>query len=186
MKKSFLLFVAAMFSVTLQCMSQDVKKEFKDCSTINVYTALQGDTILIKCDTSFLLNKPTFNLYQKYYKKVKSGSSSVKEILDNYDNIIVMKDSMLTQKEFYYQELKLRFDSLSDNSLTFINKTSDSLHAVSTALDSATNKLVDTQNLLKDSQKLLTQERKKATWKTLKFGIGGVVVGVLVALLLSN
>jgi flagellar biosynthesis chaperone FliJ len=169
-----------------QGYSQDRLKTFKDSSGISLYSIYQGDTLLIHCDTAFILNRPTFRLYKNFYDKTRQGNTSFKGIMDSYESMIHQQDTMLKQKELYYQQLKQQFDSLSGSSLAFMDKTSTSLQGISASLDKATTSLVETQKLLEDSRKMLEEERRKRNSRALKFGIGGAVIGALVAALIAG
>jgi len=169
-----------------QGYSQDRLKTFKDSSGISLYTIYRGDTLLIQCDTAFILNKATFHIYRNYYDKVRLKSTSFQGIMDSYESMIHQQDTMLRQKEFYYQQLKQQFDSLSGSSLAFMDRTSISLKGISASLDKATTSLVETQKLLEDSRKMLEDERRKRNSRALKFGIGGAVIGALVAALIAG
>lgn len=167
-----------------QGFSQDRLKTFKDTSGTSVYSIYRGDTLLIQCDTAFILNKTTFNIYKKFYDKTRQGNTSFKGIMESYENMIHQQDTMLRLKETYYQQLKQQFDSLSGSSLAFMDKTTTSLQGISSSLDKATTSLVATQKLLEDSRKMLEEERRKRNSRALKFGIGGAVIGALVAALI--
>ncbi|MCF6406885.1 hypothetical protein L3C95_28560 [Chitinophaga filiformis] len=181
------LLLAIFFCIAAtQGHAQDRLKTFKDSSGTSIYSIYRGDTLLIRCDTAFILNKTTFGIYKKFYDKTRQGNSSFVGIMDSYENMIRQQDTMLRQKEFYYQQLKQQFDSLSGSSLAFMDKTSTSLQGISSSLDKATTSLVETQKLLEDSRKMLEEERKKRNSRALKFGIGGAVIGALVAALIAS
>jgi flagellar biosynthesis chaperone FliJ len=180
------LLLAMLFCLAGQLAhAQDLLKTFKDSSGTSVYSIYRGDTLLIQCDTAFILNKTTFNVYKKFYDKTRQGSSSFKGIMESYESMIRQQDTMLKTKEIYYQQMKQQFDSLSGSSLAFMDKTSNSLQGISSSLDKATSSLVETQKLLEDSRRMLEEERKKRNSRALKFGIGGVVIGALVAALIT-
>lgn len=170
-----------------QAYSQGTLKTFKDSSGTNVYSIYRGDTLLIQCDTAFVVNKNTLSIYKKFYDKTRQNNSSFKGIMDSYEHMIHEQDTMLRVKEFYYQQLKQQMDSVTNNSLAFMDKTSLSLQGISSSLDKATTSLVETQRLLEDSRKMLEEERKKRNSRAIKFGIGGAVIGALItALIMAN
>ena len=182
-----LLLVLFLCLAVQQGYSQDMLKTFRDSSGTSVYSIYRGDTLLIQCDTAFIVNKNTFSIYKKYYDKTRQGSSSFKGIMDSYESMIRQQDTMLRTKEFYYQQMKHQMDSLTNNSLSFMDKTSVSLQGISSSLDKATSSLVETQKLLEESRKMLEEERRKRNSRALKFGIGGVAIGALItALIMAN
>jgi flagellar biosynthesis chaperone FliJ len=182
-----LLLVLMLCLAVQQVHAQGTLKTFKDSSGTSIYSIFRGDTLFIQCDTAFILNKYTFNIYKKFYEKTRQGNSSFTGIMDSYESMIRQQDTMLKTKEIYYQQMKQQFDSLSGSSLAFMDKTSNSLQGISSSLDKATSSLVETQKLLEDSRKMLEEERKKRNARTLKFGIGGAVIGALItALIMAN
>lgn len=180
-----LLVMCCCFAAT-KGYTQDRLKTFKDSSGTSIYSIYRGDTLLIYCDTAYILNKTTFSIYKKFYDKTRQGNSSFAGIMASYENMIHQQDTMLRQKEIYYQQLKQQFDSLSGSSLAFMDRTSTSLQGISSSLDKATTSLVETQKLLADSRKMLEEERRKRNSRALKFGIGGAVIGALVAALIAG
>jgi hypothetical protein len=169
----------------LQSYGQGTLKTFKDSSGTSIYSIYRGDSLLIRCDTAYILNKNTFSVYKTFYEKTRQGNSSFKGIMDSYESMIRQQDTMLRTKEFYYQQLKGQMDSVTNSSLTFMDKTSVSLQGISTSLDKATTSLVATQQLLEDSRKMLEDERKKRNSRAIKFGIGGAVIGALITALIT-
>jgi hypothetical protein len=179
-----LLLLLAMFA-GLEVRSQSLK-HFSDSLKTVVNTYYRGDSVLISCDTVYLLNKPTFRIYRQYYQRGKNTSGSFKKVIAEYEDVIVQKDSMLSAKEAYYQALKSQFDELSGKSLAFMDKTSIGLQQVSSTLEKTTNSLIETQKLLEESRQMLIDERRKQNFKALKFGIGGLIIGGVVGLLVPN
>ncbi|MBW8684518.1 hypothetical protein [Chitinophaga rhizophila] len=171
----------------LHTNGQGILKTFKDSTGTSIYNIHRGDTLLIQCDTAFILNKTTFHIYKKFYDKTRQGNSSFKGIMDSYESMIHQQDTMLRIKEFYYQQLRQQMDSVTNSSLTFMDKTSVSLQGISASLDKATTSLTETQKLLEESRQMLQEERKKRNARAIKFGIGGVAIGALItALIMAN
>ena len=161
-------------------------KHYNDSAKTVVKTFYRGDSVLVGCDTVYLLNKPTFMIYKRFYDRGRSGSSSFKAVIAEYEEVIDAKDQMLSTKEAYYQQLRSQFDELSTKSASFMDRTSAGLMQVSTTLEKTTTSLIATQTLLEESRQMLIEERKKQNFKALKFGIGGVIAGGLISLLAVN
>src|SRR5690349_13204192 len=94
------------------CFSQGKVSEIQDSVKFVSIGAGRGDTLLIGYDSAFILNTRTYNLYRDSYLKIKKGNPSVKALMDNYESTISLQDSMLKDKEQFYQLLKTNFDSL--------------------------------------------------------------------------
>jgi len=181
----FLLFFLLVLLTNLSANAQ-MLKHYNDSAKTVINTFYRGDSVLIGADTVFLLNKPTFKIYKRFYDKGRSGSGSFKAVIAEYEDVIHTKDDMLQSKEAYYQDLKSQFDALSSKSVAFMDKTSNGLMQVSATLEKTTTSLIETQKLLEESRKMLIDERRKQNFKALKFGIGGVLVGGLISLLAVN
>lgn len=161
------------------CFSQS-QIEMKDSTGLHSYSTVRGDTVLIGYDSAYVLNKKTFKLFQENYKRVQNGNPSLKPLLDNYENVIALQDSMLKSKEGYYQQLKANFDSVITHSNTFIDKTSSNISSIDQSLSNATNQLNNIKSLLDDSlDKLKSVNRQR-----IKLAVGGFVVGIGVAAIL--
>lgn len=164
--------------------SQNVT-EFNDCKSMDAYAVVYGDTIVIKCDTTFLLNKNVFYHFKNVYDKKILGSREFTSIINSYKAAISNKDSALEIKESYYKTLLNQFNSMSDSSKKVINTVNIRLNAISSDLDASKSKLTETQQLLDESKKIIADERRKAKGRILKFGLGGAIVGALVAVLIT-
>lgn len=181
-KLSILLPVFILYSML--CFSQNIS-EFNDCKGMDAYTVMNGDTIIIKCDTTFLLNKNVFYHFKKVYDKKILGSKEFTSIINSYKEAIANKDSALESKEVYYNTLLTQFNSMSDSSKKVINNVNVQLVGITSDLDASKAKLTETQRLLDESQKLIAAERKKARGRLLRTGLGGVVIGALVAVIIT-
>jgi purine-nucleoside phosphorylase len=164
--------------------AQNKLKEINSWTSFQAIPGFSGDTLLIRSDTIFIINKTSFKNYAATFDKLKDKNLLAKELVANYENLIQVQENMLNTKEAYYQELKAKFDSLAGNATIFIDKSSTSISQISTSLGKASDNLVETQKLLMDSQKLLEEERKNNWKRTLKIGIGGFSVGVVVTALI--
>jgi hypothetical protein len=172
-----LFFAAAIFLFTVEASSQNGVIAMKDSTALRSYSATRGDTLYIAYDSAYVLNKRTFKLYQDNYKRVQAGNPSLKKLLDEYENLIALQDTMLKEKERYYQGLKSNFDSLLVSSNRFADRTDVNITTINQSLSTATNQINNIKVLLDDSLKKLNQEsRKKFKW-----ALGGFTVGVGVA-----
>ena len=159
--------------------SQRQISEMSDSTGLRSYSVVKGDTVLIGYDSAYVLNKKTFKLFQDNYKRVQSGNPSLKSLLENYENLIALQDSMLKSKEAYYQGLKSNFDSLVSHSNNFVDKTAVNINAIDQSLSTATNQLNSIKSLLNDSLDKLRKENRQR----MKLAVGGFTVGIGVAAL---
>ena len=164
--------------------AQNKLVDINDGTTPQALKRFYADTLLIHCDTIYVLNKVTFKLYNDEYIKAKNKDEKTNRLITNYENMIQVQIDMLNTKERFYQELKSKFDSLAGNATIFIDKSSTNISQISTSLGRASDNLVETQKLLSDSQKLLEEERRNSWKRTFKIGVGGFSFGVAVTALI--
>lgn len=152
-----------------------------DCNTAAVMRVVKGDTILIDCDTIFVVNKKTFRVLQEANGKIRNGDFIPKELLTNSFETIEKLNETVERNQGDYTLLKLRFDSLAKNSVTVIDRTLQNVSDASASNQKAIAGMAELQKKLKDVQTLLEKERKIRRLEKLKWGIGGVGVGGLLA-----
>lgn len=169
----FGFFLAVIFYSRV-CNAQNGTTEITDSTGLRSYSVGKGDTVLIGYDSAYILNRRIFKLYQEAYKSVKTGNPSQKKLMDEYERLIALQDTMLKQKEEYYQGLKANFDSLASTSNRFADRTDANVTAINQSLANASSQLVNIKTLLDDSLNKLKQENKKK----FKWAMGGFVVGV--------
>jgi hypothetical protein len=165
---------------TLSCLhsfSQGQLVELKDSTGLNSFSVLHGDTVLIRFDSAYVMNKATFKIYQGAYLRIRKGDPTVKKLLQDYENLIDLQDSMLQRKESYYQSLKANFDSLVQGSNTFLNKTGNNIEAIDQSLTRATAQITAIQGLLDSALEKL----KKESRQRFAIAVKGFAVGVGVA-----
>ena len=179
-----LLLVLFSAGLVQNASAQNKLKNVTDGNSLMVERVFYADTLLIFCDTIYVLNKPTFNIYEAAYKMSKSKKEDIKELISHYDNLILKQEEIINIKEQYYQQLKSKFDSLASTATVFVDKSSANISQISSSLGRASDNLVETQKLLNDSQKLLEEERKNNWKRTLKVGVGGFTIGITVGLVL--
>ena len=168
------------FFFSYGCFAQGRTLVMNDSTGFRSYSVLAGDTVLIRFDSAFVLNKATFKLYQETYNKAKKGDPNVKRLLENYESLVSLQDSMLQSKEVYYQQLKMSFDSLATGSKDFLDKTDVNISAINQSLANANRQLNSIQSLLDSSLEKLKQE-SRLRFKT---AIKGFAVGIGVASLI--
>jgi len=171
----YALFLFFLISLSSVCFSQG--REMKDSTGLRAYLATRDDTLLIRYDSAYLLNKTTFTVYQEAYKRVRNGNLSNQKVLLAYDSLVSLQDRMLKAKESDYQFLKKNFDSLVTASNTFVNRTDVNVMAINQSLTKAEGNLTNIKALLDDSLQKLKAENKQR----LKIAVKGFVVGIGVA-----
>ena len=158
------------------CFAQNPITVVDDSTGLRSYSALKGDTLLIAYDSAFILNKITYKLYRENYTRVLNKNTSTKNLIEKYESLLNLQDSMMKAKEEYYQQLKNNFDSLSSTSSSFADRTDVNIQAINTSLTTVTGQLNNIKVLLDDSLEKL----KKQNQQRIKIAIGGFAVGVVI------
>ncbi len=177
----YIFFLSILIFVCTNCMSQKPVKNFNDSLSKTAYIINNGDSVAVQIDSTVIMNKTTFHLYQIYYDKGRFANSSYKLVLNSYEDIIRKQDSMLAEKEFYYKLLNTNYESFSGNTMHFIDSTRSELKIISKSLDSAQSHLFVTQKALNEAQKEIADERRKSSFRAFKFGFAGLLIGGLLA-----
>lgn len=174
-----------MFLSGFTATAQQAAKTYNDSTGLRVYTLKRNDHAVILYDTAYLLNKRTFALYRQSYENPLDYNSG-KEIVLSFMSIIHQKDSLLDIRQNYYQQLKAEFDSLVSSNLKFLDQTDNRLKDASGRLEKVTASLESTKKLLDETQEQLKKEARRRNANALKFGLGGVALGLVTGLLIAK
>jgi hypothetical protein len=174
---SRLLGVCGLVFISICCDAQVTV--MTDSTSLNSYTAVKGDTLLIGYDSAFLSNKIVYKLLQDNYKRVRRNGDTNKALMEDFEKLIALQDSMLKSKESYYQVLKLGFDSLAANSSQFALKTGKNINDINQSLNTVNGQLNRINNLLENSLVKISQQKKQL----FRMSVGGFTVGIATAAL---
>ncbi len=153
----------------------------EDCNTATIMEVFKGDTILIDCDTTYIVNRKTFRILENQNNKIRKGDLIQKELLQNAFETIESLNGTVDRNQNDYNLLKSRFDSLAKNSITIIDKTLQNVTEASASNTKAMSEVADLKKRLKDIRTMLEKERKFRNIEKFKWGIGGLAIGGAVA-----
>lgn len=175
MKLKFI--VAMVFALAFtRSYAQGTLKNFDVCnSSDTIKKVTRGDTVIINCNAAYLLNQNVLNNYRRSLQNNRNCT----EIVKTYAALSNTQDSVITQQDRRFNELKAKFDSLGNNTGQFLTLTQGSLTELSDTLSNVSRTIVETQGILKQTQMLLEEERKNQWKDRLKWGIGGFSVGLV-------
>lgn len=179
-----ILVIAVILVLTYNVYSQQVFKD-ADCITVSSFLTGRGDTMVIQCDSVYLLNKKTFSIYQSAYEKWKGRDVNVRQVFSTYENLVELQSRRIEQQDLEYNQLKAQFDSLAFSSTIFIDKTGTKLGQLSNDLTKVNTNLNAAITQINEAQKLLAADRKKRIKNSIAFGAGGLTVGLLLGLVLN-
>jgi ElaB/YqjD/DUF883 family membrane-anchored ribosome-binding protein len=176
-----LIFTLFLFSIAIAQVSQfktittDYSLSTKSPLLINA-----GDTLLIQCDSVFLINKDRY----KFYKNMHAA------ILNDNDSSCTM---LLKAYEIKLAEHELSFKELLENSRLAEKTTSELLAFTKNSLLNTQNTLENIQITLENTRKNLeiaNKHIKKERWNTagkkIMIGVGGVAVGLVAGILIMR
>ncbi|KAA2241387.1 hypothetical protein F0L74_15915 [Chitinophaga agrisoli] len=176
--KCCLLLLAGLLPMLPVC-GQGKLKFFNTCAGSSNYRLTRGDTVIIQCDSSLLMNSRNFRIYEAAYKQSKKGNSG--ELLRSYEALVQQQDTMINNGTRDYAALRLRFDSLANSSIAALDRTSKDIGVVKDSINNVSMQLNQTQVIIGDAIKTVNDERRKSFLNKLYWGIGGLGIGVAVA-----
>jgi hypothetical protein len=164
--------------------AQGKLKYFDDCGTRFNSRFSFGDTIVIRCDSSVMMNKSNFAIFQTAYEQYRQRNPNTDKMLRLYETLAAQQDSTIQEGQRDYNALKLKFDTLYFTSLSSINKTSQDIGTVKENLGTVSNTLNNTQVLISDAIDKVNEARRKSFLSKLAWGVGGFGIGVGLAAIL--
>jgi|GEM_PF-3174954 hypothetical protein len=123
--------------------------------------------------------KTFINLYQVYHQRVSKGDTEVQGLIDSYEGIIKTKDSAYTVLFHEYYKMNSLLSSSIDQTEASIKISKNTLDTLSQSLQ-----VISDQNahLKTDLQTMKSQNTKNK----LRFGLAGLVLGVVIGILLMR
>lgn len=170
MKTSKILFLFWVSTVVVRAQSP--------CIGFSATKYYQGDTIMVRCDTVFLLNKSTFSRFNAVYKDPK-----INELVSTQNQLIEAYEKRNTEQDDAYEQLKSNFDKVVNNSNLLIQTSKEELGGIKQSLSSAQTNIDSAKTDISEVKDLLKKDLRKANEAKLKWGIGGLAIGILVMLL---
>lgn len=150
-------------------------------NNMRVYGVFAGDSILITCDTMYLVNKvavQNYRAFRRYAQHTERGQ--VFEALNQ------LYERRLSEQEAEYDslmEVLMRFQSASQSTMGEIEGRAESIDLHLATIDSS---LVKANQTLEEVRKSVRRERNRGWLKKLSIGLGGVGVGLLLGMLLGQ
>ena len=157
---------------------QQMPGNWCDRNDYSVLRFYRGDSILVNCDTVFLVNTSTYKLYADVYKNFNAKNSDIRRLASLFDNSRLLYENRIDQQALEYQALKKEFDELMTRSQDVVLQTSNKLLSVDNSLMRIDRNVSNAQANIEEAKKLIRQEIRLGNKQRLKWGIGGLVIGV--------
>jgi hypothetical protein len=161
------------------CFSQSVTP-ITDSTGLTAYLIQRGETGVLQYDSAYVLNKRLYKLYNETYNKASKGNLLWQEFARAYTKVIVLQDSALKSKDFYYNQLKQSFDTLAGRTGSFLSRTDDGLKEIDQRLANATGNVENIKTSINSALETLKLQRRQKFHLVL----GGVAIGASLASIL--
>jgi hypothetical protein len=172
--KHFIIIFCSALSVFAQAQPSQFCKE---ALWYKKYKA--GESITINCDTVYLLNRYTFQFYQKLYKSYRSDDQRVKALTASYSDMADLYENRIAQQNEDYNKLRESFDGLSESSRQLLQKSDQRLTFIQTSLATADKNIQDTQQNLVLIEQNLKNEIRHSRKARLRNAATGFAVGAI-------
>lgn len=156
------------------------QKVMLSCEQTKAYRLLKGDTVVIPCDTAYLLNGSIYILFKQAYERVKTNANMSKDLIQVYESMLDKQTRQMQQQDIAYEILRLKFDSLVVRSMLHIERSNQSLKAMQDSIaEAGLNIHAARADIQAASEKIKAEQRKNFKQKVM-WGLGGMAVGAVV------
>ena len=139
-----------------------------------------GDTILISCDTVYLINKIRYKFYKDIHFAVLQDDNT------EYTGLLKAYENRLNEHELAYSKLLKNCRNSEKTSLDLIDFTQKSLQNTQRSLDYSQQALEQSVKSLEQANALIKREKWNSRGQKVLVGIGGVGIGVLIGVLVMK
>ena len=154
-----------------------IPSSFNKPSTYTLKKLHRNDTVIIMCDTVYLVNRPLFLIYRNLYSNQKNIQLALNESSDLFQNHI-------SDQEKQYDDLNSEFLLTLEQFKKYRDSSSKNLDSLQTNLREAGESLSrakkENQSLKEQIDKSLQQNKSQKYY----FGLAGISIGLVIALLI--
>jgi hypothetical protein len=179
MKKIFTLSLFLFFTSTLTAQTFN-------CAGLSASRFYVKDTILVSCDTVFLLNKVTYSFYKNQLKKINTADPKLKELVNTQGELITLYEKRILDMGNEYTALRKTFDESLKNSSIFIETSSGEMTNIRNSLGKAQSNITAAQDSISSVKTILIKDMARIRKNNVKWGVGGAIFGALVTLVLKG
>jgi hypothetical protein len=162
----------------------------RDCTGIRSFRVTRGDTVIINCDSAFVLNPSTFAAYRLQSAKAVSVNAATREMTRAYESLFSLQEARLSEQSEEFGQLRAKMDSLSIESAHSATRVIFDVEAVSRSVEKVTADLTEVQSMLEQTRNLIAsqqQKKKKKNFGRYAIGFGiGFVIGFIAAPTMVN
>ena len=165
---------------------QKLSAQSFNCSGLAANRYYFKDTIVVNCDTVFLLNKVTYSFYRNQLKKINATDPKLKELVTSQGELIGLYERRILDMGNQYAELRKTFDENLKKSSSFIESSNGDMTNIKSSLTKAQGNIAAAQDSISTVKSILVKDMARIKKNNLKWGAGGVIFGVLVTLVLKG
>jgi hypothetical protein len=146
-----------------------------------------GDTLVVQYDSVYVFNRTQVRYYELLMQLKVSVAKDNKQLEKLFNELFNNVTKNLADLEGLSKKLSTNAEltsaigtKLANETLQSVDKTNTLLDSTKVMLDSASAKLTRADLHLQKAEEYIRDAKKKQWWERLKWGGGGVLVGVLV------
>jgi hypothetical protein len=143
-----------------------------------------ADTLIGKCDTIYYMGKHTFQVYHNLYEAARNND--VRRLADAYEKGRILYERRIEEQNNEYQLLRNEFSNLYDKSNQFLTSSTAANDSIKVSLGHANESLDRTNQIVNQLRQTLIQDKKNSNRSKIIYGGGGLLVGILTALVIAQ
>ncbi len=178
MKSLFLFAMLIVLAGLIPAQTIRIENSFNAKGSLQVKKLYTPDTVLIRTDTVYLLNRPLYLLYSSMQGKQANCQTLLRQTIAMYEERISQQDSDYNRLNAQFPLLQKQFENYRYNAVTHID-------SLSFLVSDAENHLKQAREENEKAQAQLNRLARRSTTQKITFGLGGVTVGLIIALLLK-
>jgi hypothetical protein len=167
-----LIFFLLIILACSHCFPQKHLKTFNNCQSGKLFSARNGDTVLIQCDTVLLL-------YRKFAGKYK-------DIINGYQSYVALLNMRIDEQAGEYNKLRILYDTMMFRSADYIRRTNSSLIVLK---DSVQKSILYIHSAQKGMDEIRSEVKKGMQKNNLArnivWGTSGLAAGILAGVLIG-
>jgi len=171
--------------MTILTMSKLMAQSF-DCLGLSASRYYLNDTIHVRCDTVYLLNKVTYSFYKDHLKKINTADPKLKELVGAQNELIKLYEKRISDLNMEYDQVRKTLGEDLKVSTKFIETSNNDLTGIKSSLSKLQSDILTAKDGVNAANGILKEEVHKARASNWKWGAGGLVFGVVVGLLINK
>lgn len=153
-----------------------------DTTKYKVYSKINGDTIVVACDSVYFLDKYTFNLIYNSYNEFRDQNLLLNEYTHLNDSISDLYESQLESQKGYFDSLNTLFNKLANSADTMVSESNKSLDSITKNLSTIESQIKDAKSNITNAQADIVAAKKQMRKQKWKWGAGGFTIGAVLTL----